>query len=388
MYTAIKMKQSTESNDRRKAIGLAALASALAIVLACTMGMQSARAGSLTVNNTALAPAKATIASFKSKAAGKVTIKVKAVDGASGYQYRIARNASFTKGKVSKKKTSRTVTFSDLAEGKTYYAKVRAYRIVDGSRVWGAWSTVKKTRVKKQANVTQVQLRISLDQMAGWQPPYTAGVKQATVRKLLNPANAKPGTAAYYQFANLKGYSGLTAAQIDSFIASTDAGRSGKLKGKGAAFVAAAKKYDVNECYLVSHAILESGWGRSDLAKGFKYKGKTYYNFYGIGAYDGNALSGGRGAAVKYGWTSPRKAIMGAAEFVSTYYIARGQYPQDTLYDMKWDYLYSNDVLARGWHQYATDPYWPTTISTLMNQLYTHASCTPSLTYKVPQYKK
>ena len=420
MYDAFSTNRLIEPNGGRAVFAFAlfasmlaiALASMLAIMLASTLGVQSAHADSLgagklasglsaqgvqvesqgagdplTADELASAPARVKITGFKSKVAGRVTIKVKAVAGASGYQYLIARDKSFVKGRLFKKRTASATAFRGLAEGKIYYAKVRAYKFVNGSKKLGAWSKVRRARIKKTAGVTYVKLGITLDQMAGWQPPYTAGVKQAIVRRLMNPASVKPGTAAYYQFAKLRSYSGLTAAQINNFIASTSSGLSGRLNGQGAAFVAAAKKYGVNECYLASHAILESGWGTSELAKGFKYKGKTYYNFYGIGAYDGNALSGGRGAAVKFGWTSPWKAILGAVEFVSTYYFARDQYPQDTLYGMKWDYLYSNAALARGWHQYATDPYWPSSISTLMNELYTHAGFKPSLTYEVPQYK-
>ena len=151
--------------------------------------------------------------------------------------------------------------------------------------------------------------------------------------------------------------------------------------------MAASKKYGVNECYLLAHAIIESGWGTSDLASGFRYNGKTYYNFYGIGAYDGNALSGGRGAAVKYGWSSPSLAIMGAAEFISENYVYGSPYKQNTLYNMKWDYLRSNDTMARGWHQYASDPYWPTSIAGLMDECYRYNGFSPSLSYTVPKYK-
>ena len=60
---------------------------------------------------------------------------------------------------------------------------------------------------------------------------------------------------------------------------------------------------------------------------------------------------------------------------------------QDTLYGMKWDYLCSNDIMARGWHQYASDPYWPSSIASLMNSCYAYCAHTPSLTYAVPRYK-
>ena len=370
----------------------------LAIALAITPAIvepQRAYAETLTVG-AAEKPAQPTIVILKSRAAGQATIKVRKVSGATGYRFKVARNVKMTKGKKYKTVKRRWTTFKTLTKGKVYYVRVRAYTLVGGKRVWSAWSAVKKIRVKNttlydlaatDSSISTTQLSMTLAQMAEWQMPYTNGNSLATVNKLLNPENVKPGSSAVYQFANLKGYSGLSASQLNNYIASTESGRAGKLRGKGSAFVAAAKKYNVNECYLLAHAILESGWGTSELASGFKYEGKTYYNFYGIGAYDGNALSGGRGAAVKYGWDSPKAAIMGAAEFVSTYYFNREDYPQYTLYGMKWDYVYSNSFQARGWHQYATDPYWPTSISTLMNECYVYNQCSPSLKYVVPKYR-
>jgi len=290
----------------------------------------------------------------------------------------------------------RWTTFKGRAPGKVYYVRARAYKLVNGKKIWGARSVIKRIRVKdapiyqyaassKTASITE--LRMTLAKMTSWQMAYDNSYSSATVKSLLNPRNIMPNSPEFYQFAKLKGYSGLSAAQINRYIKSTAAGRTGKLRGKGAYFVAAAKKYHVNECYLVAHAILESAWGNSKLAKGFRYNGKVYYNFYGIGAYDGNALSGGRGAAVKYGWSSPKAAIMGAAHFVSKYYLNRSQHPQYTLYGMKWDYLYSSETLEYGWHQYATDPYWPSTISILMNECYSYNGHKPSLTYVVPKYR-
>ena len=121
----------------------------------------------------------------------------------------------------------------------------------------------------------------------------------------------------------------VSAAQLDAYIASTANGRTGTLAGNGEAFVNAARRYGVNEVYLLAHAILESGWGTSTLAKGYVYDGKTlvdgktwpkgtYYNFYGIGAYDSSPLSGGRALAIKNGWDTPEKAIHGAARWIAT----------------------------------------------------------------------
>ena len=60
------------------------------------------------------------------------------------------------------------------------------------------------------------------------------------------------------------------------------------MKGMGAAFIEAAKEYNVSEVYLVAHACLESGNGTSQLATGVEVNGTTVYNLFGIGAYDAN----------------------------------------------------------------------------------------------------
>ena len=38
---------------------------------------------------------------------------------------------------------------SDLKKKSTYWVKVRAYKIVDGKRKYGAWSKIKKVKIKK-----------------------------------------------------------------------------------------------------------------------------------------------------------------------------------------------------------------------------------------------
>src|SRR5699024_11475010 len=83
----------------------------------------------------------------------------------------------------------------------------------------------------------------------------------------------------------------------------------GILDGKADAFIEAGKKHKINELYLISHSVLETGNGSSKLAKGQKVglnkngkpelvtdkkksklkKKKTIYNMYGIGAINTNA---------------------------------------------------------------------------------------------------
>ncbi len=52
-------------------------------------------------------------------------------------------------------------------------------------------------------------------------------------------------------------------------------------KNRGKVFLEAQEKYEVNVIYL-SHALVETGNGKSELAKGIKDGKKRYYNFFGI----------------------------------------------------------------------------------------------------------
>lgn len=183
-------------------------------------------------------------------------------------------------------------------------------------------------------------------------------------------------------FADLRTSSGLTAAQIDSFIESTAKGREGKLRGMGSAFLRAEATYHVNAAYLVAHAILETGWGTSALANG----SLGIYNFYGIGAYDGDPENAGMELAGRYGWTTPEGAVLGGASWIAKHYIYASEYAQPTLYAMKWDYARAN---AKGecWHQYCTGVSWHTQIADIMNRGYAYAGVEPVYNYVIPEYQ-
>lgn len=86
---------------------------------------------------------------LKGKKAKITWVKKSDVDG---YQVQVARNKNFSKGKKSKTITKNTVkshTFKKLKKGKTYYARVRTYKLVNGQKVYSDWSTPKKFKVKK-----------------------------------------------------------------------------------------------------------------------------------------------------------------------------------------------------------------------------------------------
>ena len=75
-------------------------------------------------------------------------IKWKKVQGASGYQIKYATNKKLAK---SKKKTTKKlqITIKKLKKKKTYYVKVRAYKIVNEEKIYGKWSKAKKLKIKK-----------------------------------------------------------------------------------------------------------------------------------------------------------------------------------------------------------------------------------------------
>ena len=80
---------------------------------------------------------------------GKVTLNWSNVSGESGYElyYSAKKDSGFKKvtaTKVNVVKASK----SKLTSGKTYYFKVRAYKTVDGKKIYGAWSKVKSVIVK------------------------------------------------------------------------------------------------------------------------------------------------------------------------------------------------------------------------------------------------
>lgn len=93
---------------------------------------------------------KATLKNVKntSKLSAKVSIQKTA--GADGYQIVYSTDKKLKKD-VKKKDTKKTTaTITKLKKGKTYYVKVRAYRLDSkGDKVYGSYSSVKKVKIKK-----------------------------------------------------------------------------------------------------------------------------------------------------------------------------------------------------------------------------------------------
>lgn len=99
-----------------------------------------------------IVPKKAAISKLASTKKATMSVTWKKDSTASGYQVVIAKNSKFTSGKVTAtitKNTTTTKTFTKLSKGKKYYVKVRAYKTIDGKKVYGSYSAVKTKTVKK-----------------------------------------------------------------------------------------------------------------------------------------------------------------------------------------------------------------------------------------------
>jgi mannosyl-glycoprotein endo-beta-N-acetylglucosaminidase len=175
-----------------------------------------------------------------------------------------------------------------------------------------------------------------------WQNAFASDVQYH-----LDPNNFSLYNKDYFQFLKLSQPANLNAYEVNEKILNGK----GILAGKGQAFIDAANKYNINDVYLISHALLETGNGTSTLANGVMVNGKTVYNMFGYGAADSCPITCGAKTAYDNGWFTPEAAIIGGAQFISSDYIYNSTFYQDTLYKMRW-----NPVQT--WHQYATDIGW------------------------------
>ncbi|RQW66905.1 autolysin [Listeria sp. SHR_NRA_18] len=204
---------------------------------------------------------------------------------------------------------------------------------------------------------------------------------QSDATYYLNPNSFSKNTAPYLQFLVLSKPTNVDINEVNQKIL---AGK-GILADKGASFNQAAVLSNINEIYLISHALLESGNGSSQLANGVTVSTvdglpvtpKKVYNMYGIGAIDSNPLVGGSEYAYKQGWDTPEKAIIGGAAFVAQNYVSKGQ---DTLYKMRFN------PANPGVHLYATDIGWALKQTSGMQRLYDQLS-SYTQDFDIPKYK-
>ncbi|UWF56171.1 N-acetylmuramoyl-L-alanine amidase [Staphylococcus hyicus] len=254
-----------------------------------------------------------------------------------------------------------------LVNGVTWYYG----QFNDGTRAW-----VKSADLRSQLT-RYINSPYSFNQAVGIQsqlsykpqiqrvPGQWVDATRAEVANAMNPLTIEKDPTQKYQFLKLDKYQGLDATQLNKLLAGK-----GILAGQGAAFKQAAQANNINEIYLISHALLETGNGSSTLANGGYVDAKNkvvtnatpkYYNMFGIGAVDTDAIRGGFKTAEAYGWNTVSKAIVGGASFIKDRYIGIGQ---NTLYRMRWN------PDQPGTHQYATDINWASHNAARMKQFY------------------
>ena len=100
-----------------------------------------------TSNSSNIVVARVKIKAIKRKGTSAI-ISWKKSKGAKGYQLQYALNKKFKKKKsIQTKKTKYTI--KKLKKKKTYYIRVRAYKMNGKKKVYGKWSMVKKVKIKK-----------------------------------------------------------------------------------------------------------------------------------------------------------------------------------------------------------------------------------------------
>ena len=274
---------------------------------------------------------------------------------------------------VSKQKNINGVTW--------YYGK-----LTNGKYVWIKSTDVAKESVKyvntgyTLAHAAEIQNDLYDTPQIQKVPGQWTNANYNEIKDAMDPNKLTKDSGARYQFLRLDQPQSLSVAALNELLKGQ-----GVLEGQGAAFSEAAKKYGINEIYLVAHALVETGNGTSQLAKGgdivngkFSDKTKTkYHNVFGIGAYDSSPLIEGIKYAKNAGWDSVSKAIIGGAKFIGQSYIKAGQ---NTLYKMRWNP--SNP----GTHQYATDIHWATVNAQTIKGFYDKIGEVGKY-YEIPKYK-
>ena len=89
------------------------------------------------------------ITAIASKTKGQVTVSWTNVSGETGYEIYTSskKESGYKKVAVTKANVTKTVK-TDLASGRTYYFRVRAYKTVGNTTVYSGWSAVKALKVK------------------------------------------------------------------------------------------------------------------------------------------------------------------------------------------------------------------------------------------------
>ncbi|MDG0820031.1 GW dipeptide domain-containing protein [Staphylococcus equorum] len=247
-----------------------------------------------------------------------------------------------------------TVFETQVINGVTWYHG----KLSNGQMVWIKEEDLRKELIKYYQSGLTLDEAVAIQAGLKTKPQiqHTPGKwEDATpieIKNAMDTGKLAQDPTQKYQFLRLDKSQDIASADLDKLLVGK-----GILEGQGEAFSEAAKAYNINEVYLISHALLETGDGTSKLANGGDVVDdkvvtdgpNKYYNMFGIGAVDSDAVKQGFATAKSNGWDTVKKAIVGGAKFISSSYISQGQ---NTLYKMRWN------PENPGEHQYATDVRW------------------------------
>ncbi|MGO3498119.1 N-acetylglucosaminidase [Staphylococcus equorum] len=236
------------------------------------------------------------------------------------------------------------VVFSMISD-QIFFKEVDEQEKVENLKV-----TLDKASKKQIDNYTSQQ--ISSKDNKTWRDASSTEIKSA-----MNSSEFIESGTQKYQFLELDKYQGIDENRIKRMLIDNPT-----LLEHSDDFIKAAQDKHVNEVYLISHALLETGSAKSELASGVEIDGKKYYNFFGVGALDEDPIKTGSEYAKKHGWDTPQKAISGGANFIHDHFLSNED--QNTLYSMRWN------PKNPGEHQYATDIKWAESNATLMAHFY------------------
>ena len=257
------------------------------------------------------------------------------------------------------------------------------------------------TTINGRVSYLTTQYNYTLSQFAQIQQNHTSGTL-STIMNYLNP-NHTMHSNYLLQFLRIDQFRSFNVDGLNKFLQNK-----GVLHNQAQAIYDAAKYYNIDPIFLVSQSIHETNWGSSNLAKGITItdiadetkpikdaNGKvvdyerillpepvTVYNLFGIGAQDHAPRLLGTTYAYKRGWTTPEKAIFGAAEFISLNYINSSKYAQNTPFKIKY-----NHISANQWHQYATTPWYAYEIGKYMHQFAHLYDANQEFLLDIPVYK-
>ncbi len=94
--------------------------------------------------------AKVSITSAKNSKSKQILLKYKKISGIKGYEISYSTDKKFKKAVTKKNTTKTSYTISKLKKGKTYYVRIRAYKVDStGKKVYGKYTSVKKVKVSK-----------------------------------------------------------------------------------------------------------------------------------------------------------------------------------------------------------------------------------------------